>query len=611
MSVLISASQLAKSFGAQTLFQGIAFSISAGQRIGLIGPNGAGKSTLLKILAGTETVDAGDVSRANSLRLAQVTQSPLFGAGETVLQAMSSHLEDEHDPDAIKRVHELLSRLELESVADQQVASLSGGWKKRVALGRALATDPNLLLLDEPTNHLDLPSILWLEAELERRRNLATLIITHDRLFLQNTCDWIFDLDRRNPDGLIKFDGTYADFLDFKDSTIEAQKTLESAQKNILRRETAWLRRGAKARQTKQKARIESAGRLAETVEELREKNRDRRVEFDFGDSGRQPKKIIDAKGISKSHGGKTLFKDFSFTLTARARVGLLGANGCGKSTLIRTLLGEEEPDSGSVTRADNLNVSYFEQMKDSLKPGVSLLRTLCPEGDYVIVQDKPVFAKSYLSRFHFRPDQMDLPIERLSGGEQSRVLLARLMLTKANVLVLDEPTNDLDIATLDTLQDALADFPGAVILVTHDRHFLDAATDRILAFDGQGQIESFADIFQWEPWYREQEERKRRESREAAQTATSTSSASGSSSSAPKGKKKLGYMEQREFDGMEEKILNTEAEAADLETQLADPSVSSDFSKLQQLTEQLRQKQAAVEALYARWQELSDKING
>lgn len=609
MSVLISASDLAKSFGAQTLFEGLSFAISSGQRIGLIGPNGAGKTTLLKILSGRESADEGVVSRGNSLRLAEVTQSPAFGDGETVLQALLSQVEDPHEPESIRRAHELLSRLELDDLADSPVTSLSGGWKKRVALGRALATDPNLLLLDEPTNHLDLPSILWLEGELERRRGLAVLTITHDRLFLQNTCDWIFDLDRRNPDGLLKFDGTYADFLDFKDATLDAQKTLESTRKNILRRETAWLRRGAKARQTKQKARIEAAGRLAETVEELKEKNRDRRVEFDFGDSGRQPKKIIEAKGIGKSHGGKVLFRDFSYVLTARARVGLIGANGCGKSTLIRTLLGEAEPDVGTVRRAEGLNVSYFEQMKDSLKPGVSLLRTLCPEGDYVIVQGQPVYAKSYLARFHFRPDQMDLPIERLSGGEQSRVLLARLMLTKANVLVLDEPTNDLDIATLDTLQDALAEFPGAVILVSHDRHFLDQATDRLLAFDGDGGIESFADIFQWEPWYEELLARRRREGRERETAALEV--ATGPAATSAKPRKKLGYMEQREFDGIEARILEAEAEVSRLEASLADGEVSSDFAKLQDLTEKLRSQQQTVESLYTRWQELSDKMNG
>lgn len=601
MAILISANQIKKSYGARTLFESLSFGIETGQKIGLIGPNGAGKSTLMKIIAKQETPDQGQVHYAQGVRIAILPQTPILPPTETLLAWILSATNDPYDYSNLALAHELMSRLELDQPAagpDRKLGELSGGWQKRAALARALVTRPDLLLLDEPTNHLDLPSILWLEKFLAREQQLATLIVTHDRMFLQNVCQSIYDLDRRNPEGMIRFQGRYADFLDHKGALLDAQQRLEDTKRNTLRRETEWLRRGAQARQTKQKARIERAGDLKDEVESLTEKNQNRRVQLDFGDFGRGPKKILEAKGISRSFGERTLFRDFSFLLGPRSRVGLLGPNGAGKSTLIRTLMGETPPDEGEVFVADQIRFAYFEQHKESLSLHLSVLKNICPEGDSVLFQGRSLHVRSYLSRFLFRPEQMDQEVSRLSGGEQSRLRLAQLMLRTEPVLILDEPTNDLDMETLDLLRESLVEFPGAVILVTHDRHFMDEVASEILAFDGNGGIEKFADIFQWEEWHQRQPAR--------SQISEARSAAS------PEGKKtkgRLSYKEQREFDAMELNILEAEQRLEALQAELVQPQVQSDYQKLQEVSGKLESARAEVDRLYGRWQELSDKI--
>jgi len=597
MSVLVSAYKISKSFGIQTLFAQISFSIDSGQKIGLIGPNGAGKSTLLQIIAGQQTPDQGEVSFSNQIKVGYLSQNPQFDRQAKLHSTIISATHDPYEYENILIVQEIISRLELDQFDEETLLSeLSGGWKKRVALACELVKKPNILLLDEPTNHLDLKSIMWLEEFLNKQNQLASLMVTHDRLFLQNTCDFIFDLDRRNPDGLIKFDGSYSDFVDFKEAGLRAQQNLESAKRNTLRRETEWLRRGAKARQTKQKARIERAGDLASEVQDLKERNSNKKIQIDFGEVGRSPKKILEAKSISKRLGGKTLFENFSFVLGPKTRIGILGNNGCGKSTLIRTLLGQIEPDSGSVWLTDQMTISYFEQSKDTLNLEMSVLKNICPDGDYVQVQGKPMYAKSYLAKFRFRPDQMDLPAKKLSGGEQSRLLIARLMMNKDQVLVLDEPTNDLDIDTLDILEDALKDFDGAIILVTHDRYFMDQVSNQILAFiEDSPELISFSNFLQWQDYYA------------TANTSLKKSRQNPTQSPSPAAKKtKLSYKDQRELESIEAKILTAETKLAEFQAQLSSPENQSQFAKLSELSSALQKQQAEVDALYKRWQSLS-----
>jgi len=503
---------------------------------------------------------------------------------------------DPHDWECQARAQEVIAKLAL---VDGPIERLSGGWKKRVALARELARAPDLLLLDEPTNHLDVESILELERILATSP-FATITVTHDRVFLQRVSNRILELDRRNAGGLLSVRGDYAKYLETKQALLDSQAERETRLKNTLRRETEWLRQGAKARTTKQQARIERAGALADEVGELEYRNRSRTARIDFQDADRSPKKLVEARKISKAFGAKALFRDLDLRLGPGVRIGLLGPNGCGKSTLIRVLLGQEAPDSGEVFRSDQLQVAYFEQNRETLDPSVTLSKTLCPSGDHVDYRGARVHIRGYLDRFLFSSDQMEMAVGKLSGGEQSRILLAKLMLQPANLLVLDEPTNDLDLETLNVLQDCLTEFPGAVLLVTHDRYFLDQVATQILAFpaDGSGKLTPCADLAQWEAWHRAEESR----------LAAAAAPAAPKAAAAPTGtaaRKKLSYKDQRELDGMEAAIHKAEAELARLTEESLRPEHASDAKKLGELTALLAKAQAEVDRLYARWAEL------
>jgi ABC transport system ATP-binding/permease protein len=597
MAVLISANHLSKSFGARTLFEDIQFVVESEDRIGLIGPNGAGKSTLLKILAGEEHSDSGDISMRRGLKIGFLRQTPDVPLDLTVEQAVLQNTSAGSEGE--KNVGRILSELTLVDIAHQTVATLSGGWRKRVALARELVKSPELLLLDEPTNHLDIESILWLENFLANAR-FSTLTITHDRMFLQSVASRILELDKRNPQGLLNVQGDYATYLERKEALLSAQLSQEASLKNKLRRETEWLRRGPKARTTKQQARINAAENLQAEVEQIEARNQSRTARLGFESTGKQPKRFIEAKQITKGFGDKVLFRGVDLFIGPGDRVGLLGRNGSGKSTLIRVLLGSEEPDSGSVIRAASLQVAYFEQNREALDPTVSVRKTLCPAGDHVNYRGKLVHIHGYLDRFLFRKEQSEMPVERLSGGEQSRLLLAKLMLRDATLLVLDEPTNDLDVDTLDVLEDCLRDFEGAVILVTHDRYFLDQVSTTICAFseDGSGKVTAFADLHQWENWRRDQKQLRPRAEQRVQDL--------------PKGaaetkKKRLGFNETRELAQMETNILKAEARLAELQSQSVHPENISNAGKLAEIYRDMDAAQKAVETLYARWAELDE----
>jgi ATP-binding cassette subfamily F protein uup len=601
LPILVNAHQLKKSFGARPLFEGLSFSIESGERIGLIGPNGAGKSTLLKVLAGETGVDEGTLSIQRGMRVGFLEQVPRFKAGVTVHSAILEN--DADDWEAQARAGEILSKLSLSELSERKVESLSGGWKKRVALARELLKRPDLLLLDEPTNHLDVESILWLE-ELIAKSPFATLTITHDRVFLQKISRRIVELDRRNPGGLLSVQGDYATYLETKAALLTSQSERETRLRNTLRRETEWLRQGAKARTTKQQARIARAGDLKDEVEELNYRNQSRGVRLDIGSTERTPKKLIDAKGISKSYGGAQVIPLLDVLITAGSRIGLLGPNGCGKSTLIRLLVGAETPDSGTIHRSDQLRVAYFEQNRETLDPELSVIKTICPSGDHVDYRGTRVHVKGYLDRFLFDYQQMEMAVGKLSGGEQSRLLIAKLMLQPANLLVLDEPTNDLDMATLEVLADALKEFDGAVLLVTHDRYFLDQVCSKLIAFgaDGEGRksLTTFSGLSQWETWFEEQKGAAAALVRSKAKAATAATKAE----AAPK-KRKLSFNEQREFDGMEAKIRSKEDRIAQLEKESAAPELASNSSRLTEISKELSALMTEVDQLYARWEEL------
>lgn len=622
MTLLVNAFEIRKAFAARPLFDSISFAIESGERIGLIGPNGAGKSTLLRILASQATQDAGTLSFMRGLKVGFLEQAPLFAPGANVQTTVLEGAADPHDWESIGYSQELMSKLSLDDLAGTPIDKLSGGWKKRVALARELMKKPDLLLLDEPTNHLDIEGVLWLE-ELLASSRFATLTITHDRLFLQRIANRILELDRKNPGGLLSVKGDYAAYLETKGIMVAGQERREVILKNTLRRETEWLRQGAKARTTKQQARIQRQGELVDQVSELEYRNQSKSAKIDFQGAEKNPKKLIEAKDISKSYGERSIFANLDLVIRPGKRLGLLGMNGCGKSTLIRVLLGLEQPDDGLVLRSDNLSVAYFEQNRETLDPLVSVAKTLCPSGDFVDYRGGRIHIRGYLDRFLFTQGQMDMAVGKLSGGEQSRLLIAKLMLKEANVLVLDEPTNDLDMATLSILQDCLVEFSGAVILVTHDRYFLDQVATQILAFGPEGpkrKLVSFANLEQWEEWHKEQAKAIKAAEKLALKQGKAAGGQAGNSESTvmkrpdrapepyyPK-KKKLGFKEQRELDSMEEEIQKTEASLAEWTEKSLLPENLRNSVKLVEITKEMTRLHSEMERLYSRWAELEAK---
>ena len=617
VSILASAQDLEAGFGARPLFSGVSFTIEDGERIGLIGPNGAGKSTLLRILAGAASPDGGQLSRRRGLRVGHLAQVPHLTPGTTIEQIVHEGIaaddwERQREAQAVMAKLALGGRGSGAGISPSTVVdALSGGWKKRVALARELSRHPDLLLLDEPTNHLDVESIEWIE-ELLAAAPFATVTVTHDRLFLQRVATRILELDRRNAGGLLSVAGDYTAYLRVKEEAMHAQERREVVLRNTLRRETEWLRRGAAARTTKQQARIQRAGTLASDVAELTTRNQQRAVAMDFEAQERRPKRLIEARGIGKSYGGRAIFRGVSALLGPGVRLGLLGANGSGKSTLIRVLLGEEPPSEGTVVRADGLEVAYFAQNRETLDPERSVADTVCPDGDFVLYRGARVHVRGYLERFLFSSEQTDMAVGKLSGGEQSRLLLAQLMLRPAQLLVLDEPTNDLDMATLAVLEESLTGFPGAVLLVSHDRYFLDQVATTILAFDdaadggGDGaRVVPFASLAQWEAW--------RAEQRDAASAKAAADRASPSSADGPAApaKKRLGYLEQREYDGIEAAIATAEAALQAAVAESEHPENASDAARLIELLRQIDERRAEVDRLYARWGELESKRDG
>jgi ATP-binding cassette subfamily F protein uup len=580
------------------LFKDISIGFDDTERTGLIGPNGSGKSTLLKILAGIEHYDSGNLTSRRSLRLAYLPQEDRFPPALTVQEVLLDALKDEHadEHDKLTRVEIQLSRVGFEQT-DQAAETLSGGWRKRLAIARELVKQPDLLLLDEPTNHLDLEGILWLE-KLLSNANFAFLLVSHDRYFLENATNRIVELNSAYADGYLSINGSYSDFLEKREEYLEAQTAQQRALASRVRREVEWLKRGAKARTTKAKGRIEQAGRMMEDLAELKGRNaQSDSMQIDFAATDRRTRKMLVAKDVTKSVPGRTLFEHLNLVLSPGMKLGLLGPNGSGKSTLIKLLSGELKPDAGDVWQADGLRIVRFDQGRRHLDKTQLLRHALSPMGDTLVYRGSAMHITAWARQFLFRTEQLDMPVSDLSGGEQSRVLIANLMLQPADLLILDEPTNDLDIPSLEVLEESLSDFPGALVLVTHDRFMLDRISTEILALDGKGGARPFASVIQWQAAKDDDEQKQAAANRQA------------SSKPAPRqtvaAKKKLTWNEQRELEQMEEKILAAEEDLHAHQKRMEDSAVLADHIKLREVCTKVDEAQSLVQKLYERWQEL------
>jgi ATP-binding cassette subfamily F protein uup len=598
-SLLLSCEAVGKAYGTRSLFEELSFGLFEGDQVGLVGPNGAGKSTLLKILAGLESPDRGRRSLRGGVRVGYVPQDPAFPPGGTVEDVVVSALSAVDEADRPGRIAHALGRA---GFADgrAEVAALSGGWQKRLAIARELAAEPDVLLMDEPTNHLDVDGILWLEALLAERAR-ACLVVSHDRYFLEHVATRMLEIDRKYPSGLFETAGRYSEFLVRRDEFLRGQAAYEESLANTVRREIEWLRRGAKARSTKAKGRIKEADRLIEELRDARTRGATRTAGIDFVASGRRTRELLVARGLTKALGGRLLVRGLDLIITPGVRVGLMGPNGSGKTTLLNLLAGALEPDAGSIERADGLRTVRFEQQRAWLDPDLPLRRALAPEGDAVVFQGRNVHVAAWAKRFLFPPEHLEVPVGRLSGGEQARIHIARLMREPADLLILDEPTNDLDIPTLDVLEESLAAFEGGLVLVTHDRFMLDRIATVIVALDGQGGAETFADYAQWVG------ARGERGVTGKPLTTGPLTLPSPRRGEGEKGKRR-GYLEQREWDGMEAAIVEAETALEACRRAAEDPTIASDPAALQARYAAVEAARAEVDRLYARWAELEAK---
>lgn len=611
MATLLNGQGLTKSFGAAALFREIGFVVDEGDRIGLIGPNGSGKSTLLGVLAGEIEPDEGEVARRKLTRLSYVPQVSEFAAGLTARDVVQQALKRAgvHESEWEARTAETLGRAGFEDF-ETEARTYSGGWKKRLSIAQALAQHPDVLLLDEPTNHLDLAGIEWLE-ELLATASFACVVVSHDRYFLENVATEMVELNKQYPLGLLRVHGNYSQFLEKKEEFLESQAKRQESLENRVKREMEWLRRGPKARTTKSKARIDSATELIGELKDMKGRAQVSSAGIDFSATERQTKRLVELKDVGYSIGERTLLAGLNFNITAGMRVGLVGPNGSGKTTLLRLLLGQNQPDMGEIKLANMLRIVYFDQTR-ILNEKVTLRRALAPESDSVIYQDRVIHVASWASRFLFTGEQLNQPVERLSGGERARVLIANLMLQPADLLLLDEPTNDLDIPTLEILEESLLEYTGALVLVTHDRYMLDRISNVVLGLDGMGNAERFADYSQWDQWQTKQKTAATKAN--GVNGVAARSAAAGQPANAEQdsgntgGKKKLSYLDARDYATIESRIAAGEEQLAEKRAVLELQEVVTDAARLQAALVDVESAQNAVDALYARWAELEAK---
>jgi ATP-binding cassette subfamily F protein uup len=555
-------------------------------------------------LYGRVAPDTGEVAIRKRTRLSSVAQNSEFAQGATVRSVIAAALDRAEVPEKERasRIAEPLGRAGFTDL-DTPTAALSGGWRKRLAIVEGLVQAPEVLLLDEPTNHLDLAGIQWLETLLQNAP-FACVVVSHDRYFLENVATAVVELARSYENGFLRVNGNYSTFLEAKEIYLHAQRKRQEALENLVHTEIEWLRRGPKARTTKSKARIDTAKELIGELADLNARTRSPSAKIDFSGTDRKTKRLITLDDIAYGLAGRTLFAGIHFTVTSKMRVGLVGPNGSGKTTLLRLLRGDLQPTRGEIRRADSLRIVYFDQNRE-LDADISLRRALAPDSDSVIYQDRVIHVAAWAAKFLFDPEHLSQPVGKLSGGERARVLIAQLMLQPADVLLLDEPTNDLDIPTLEILEESLLEYPGALVLVTHDRFMLDRVSTVVLGLDGLGGAERFADYSQWDIWQRAQ-----RKGTTNVSSGTKRSPADGEAQTAIT-KKKLSYLEVRELETIEERIAQADKNLEARRAALEDPDVTGDPPRLKAACIEMDEAQNALDRLYERWAELERKKSG
>ncbi len=614
MSALLACHGLTKAHDGRTLFEDLSLSVGEGERLGLVGPNGAGKSTLLRVLVGEDPPDAGAVARTQGVRLAWVPQEDRFAPGATAAGEVAAALAplglEPHALDARVAAHLGKAGFGDEGAPahDAPAATLSGGWRKRLALVRALAQEPDLVLLDEPTNHLDLDGVLWLE-RLLARPPFAFVLVTHDRYLLDEVCNVTVELDPRLPQGFLRCEGSLSDLVERREVLLVAQRNEQQALKKKLAREVDFLTRTPREQRKKSASRFTEAEAMSARLAEVARRNaHGEAVELGFAASGRRGNALVTLERVgydlgAPGAGGPTLFDGLSLSLAPGERLGVVGPNGCGKSTLLRVVAGQLAPTRGRVKHAHALRALFLEQDRDKLDPLQPLRLALAANGESVTYRGRALHVTAWAKRFRFPTERLATPVGALSGGERARVLLARLMLEEADLLLLDEPTNDLDVQTLEVLEDTVLEFPGAVVLVAHDRALLDRVATAILGLGLGDGGRLLASVDQYARARAAHLGARRTAAREEARAAAGQ--APGAAAPAAARPVKLNNRERAELEGMEATIGATEARIAALEAELA---AGGDARRLQEVARELGEAQLRLEGLFARWQELESR---
>ena len=592
---ILNVEKVSKTYGEKELFNNISLGINSGDKIGLIGVNGTGKSTLLKIIAGVEEPDEGQVVKGKGIELAYLAQTPLYYDNENVLEYVMRGKHADSQPKA----KEILNKLGITNHG-AMMNILSGGQKKRAALARTLVEPARLLILDEPTNHLDNDMVLWLEQFIKNFKG-ELIMVTHDRYFLDNVTNRIVELDKAS---LYSYDTNYSGFLELKTQREEMERATEAKRQNILRKELAWIRRGCQARSTKQQARIDR-------FEDMKEASKQARARFDKqlmdmnSVSSRLGRKTVELHNICKSFGERTIIDDFTYIFLRDDRIGIVGDNGCGKSTLMKIIAGQLEPDSGSVEVGETVRIGYFMQENEPLDDSLTVLEFVRSIGEYVTTADGKATASQMCEKFLFTPKQQWTPISKLSGGEKRRLYLLSVLMSAPNVLILDEPTNDLDIETLEILEEYLDGFAGIVITVSHDRYFLDRVVDRIFAFEAGGHLT------QYEGGYTDYRDKCVSSIYNVASNGTSDTSKSKAAGQVKKvynsheDKIKFTYMEQKEYETIDDEIEKLETKVSELDEEIAKNATA--YSKLAELTREKEDVERQLEEKMERWEYLND----